>query len=73
MTTWKIGDRVVIDASHRQKFDGKRGTIVASENVGPRLPTPVISLDDNTILYGCECWWSFDEPGTHDAATGGEG
>jgi hypothetical protein len=44
-----------------QEHIGKLGTITGTDRIGsadggPWI-TPVITLDDGTVLYGFDCWW----------------
>jgi hypothetical protein len=64
--SWEIGDRVCIPAVKRPlnqphpEHEGKEGNITGIEPMSfgsMRIDTPVITLDDGTVLRGYECWW----------------
>lgn len=45
----------------RPEHEGKEGTITGSEPMEfefMTIDTPVITLDDGTVLRGYECWWA---------------
>lgn len=64
---FKVGQRVRIcpvKPPARQphpEHEGKEGVITGEENVMPKsmkpFYTPIITLDDGTILSGTDCWW----------------
>ena len=43
------------------EHEGKEGNITGERNFMPaKFPPffiPIITLDDGTILEGCDCWW----------------
>jgi hypothetical protein len=64
---FEVGDRVRIapvSVPMRQphpEHEGKHGTITGKEPMelgDMTFNTPVITLDDGTILKGYECWWA---------------
>lgn len=63
MSDWKVGDRVLLPKVQwpmRQPYPehvGKTGTITGTKKVGEGFSSPVITLDDGTVLRGYECWW----------------
>lgn len=64
---FKIGQRIRIsrvDPPMQQplpEHEGKEGVITGEENIMPmRMKpffTPIITLDDGTVLTGTDCWW----------------
>jgi len=34
---------------------------VTGEDNPPPFENPRITLDDNTVVWGCECWWGSEE------------
>ena len=66
MASFKVGTRVripTVTSPMRQPHPeqtGKLGIITGSETVeflGHKVETPVITLDDGSVLKGYECWW----------------
>lgn len=55
-----IGDKVRIatDCRDNPTASGATAVFVGREDVeGTDLTVPKFRLPDETIIYGCECWW----------------
>jgi hypothetical protein len=61
---WGIGTRVRIVEDYTSPYPETvrlEGVITGVESLdfdGLKIDTPVITLDDGTVLKGYECWWT---------------
>ncbi len=52
------GDHVYTRADPHPEHVEKLGTIIAIRKTGGLKGSPKILLDDGTIIWGYECWWT---------------
>lgn len=59
---WKKGDRIRVSPTAWQ-WANRTGTITKEDQLCIKgydeacLPTPEITLDDGTVIYGFQVWW----------------